>query len=82
MEVLSAATHSVAIGRFCCKAIGGFANSASVAFMRFRDLPNTGKQWYRRNFTKALRRIARAAGLPDELQIVTCVGRVSRGDSC
>jgi integrase len=29
----------------------------------------TGKKWHRRNFTKAARRIARAAGLPDELQI-------------
>jgi integrase len=29
----------------------------------------TGKRWHRRNFTKAARRIARAAGLPDELQI-------------
>jgi integrase len=29
----------------------------------------TGKRWHRRNFTKAVRRIARAAGLPDSLQI-------------
>jgi integrase len=29
----------------------------------------TGKRWHRRNFTKAARRIARAAGLPDDLQI-------------
>jgi integrase len=29
----------------------------------------TGKRWQRRNFTKAVRRIARAAGLPDDLQI-------------
>jgi hypothetical protein len=29
----------------------------------------TGKRWHRRNFTKATRRIARAAGLPDDLQI-------------
>ena len=29
----------------------------------------TGKRWHRRNFTKAVRRIARAAGLPDDLQI-------------
>ena len=29
----------------------------------------TGKRWQRRNFTKAVRRIARAAGLPDNLQI-------------
>jgi integrase len=29
----------------------------------------TGKKWHRRNFTKAVRRIARAAGLPDDLQI-------------
>ena len=29
----------------------------------------TGKRWHRRNFTKAARLIARAAGLPDDLQI-------------
>jgi integrase len=29
----------------------------------------TGKRWHRRNFTKVVRRIARAAGLPDDLQI-------------
>ena len=29
----------------------------------------TGKKWHRRNFTKAARRVARAAGLPDDLQI-------------
>jgi integrase len=29
----------------------------------------TGKRWHRRNFTKTVRRIARAAGLPDDLQI-------------
>ena len=29
----------------------------------------TGKRWHRRNFTKAVRRIARASGLPDDLQI-------------
>ena len=29
----------------------------------------TGKKWHRRNFTKTARRIARAAGLPDDLQI-------------
>ena len=29
----------------------------------------TGKRWHRRNFTKAARRVARAAGLPDELQV-------------
>ena len=29
----------------------------------------TGKKWHRRNFTKAVRSIARAAGLPDDLQI-------------
>ena len=29
----------------------------------------TGKRWHRRNFTKAVRRIARAAGLPDDLQV-------------
>ena len=29
----------------------------------------TGKMWHRRNFTKAVRRIARAAGLPNDLQI-------------
>jgi integrase len=29
----------------------------------------TGKRWHRRNFAKAVRRIARAAGLPDDLQI-------------
>lgn len=29
----------------------------------------TGKRWHRRNFTKAVRRIARAARLPDDLQI-------------
>jgi len=29
----------------------------------------TGKKWHRRNFTKAARRIARAASIPDELQI-------------
>lgn len=29
----------------------------------------TGKRWHRRNFTKAVRRIARATGLPDDLQI-------------
>jgi integrase len=29
----------------------------------------TGKRWHRRNFTKAVRRIARAASLPDDLQI-------------
>jgi hypothetical protein len=29
----------------------------------------TGKRWHRRNFTKMARRIARAAGVPDELQI-------------
>jgi integrase len=29
----------------------------------------TGKKWHRRNFSKAVRLIARAAGLPDDLQI-------------
>jgi integrase len=29
----------------------------------------TGKRWQRRNFTGAVRRIAKAAGLPDDLQI-------------
>jgi len=29
----------------------------------------TGKRWHRRNFTKAVRLIARAVGLPDDLQI-------------
>jgi integrase len=29
----------------------------------------TGKKWHRRNFTKAVRHIARASGLPDDLQI-------------
>jgi integrase len=29
----------------------------------------TGKRWHRRNFTKAVRRIARAAGLSDDLQV-------------
>jgi integrase len=29
----------------------------------------TAKRWQRRNFTKAARRIARAAGLPDDLQV-------------
>lgn len=29
----------------------------------------TGKRWHRRNFTKTVRCIARAAGLPDDLQI-------------
>lgn len=29
----------------------------------------TGRRWHRRNFTKAVRSIARAVGLPDELQI-------------
>jgi integrase len=29
----------------------------------------TGKRWHRRNFTKAVRHIARRAGLPDDLQI-------------
>ena len=29
----------------------------------------TGKRWHRRNFTKTARRIARTAGLPDDLQI-------------
>jgi integrase len=29
----------------------------------------TGKRWQRRNFTKAVRQIAKAAGLPDDLQI-------------
>lgn len=29
----------------------------------------TGKRWHRRNFTKAVRRIARSAGLPDDLQV-------------
>jgi integrase len=29
----------------------------------------TGKRWHRRNFTKAVRIIARAIGLPDDLQI-------------
>jgi integrase len=29
----------------------------------------TGKRWHRRNFTKAVRQIARAAGIPDDLQI-------------
>jgi integrase len=29
----------------------------------------TGKKWHRRNFTKAVRRVAKAAGLPDDLQI-------------
>jgi integrase len=29
----------------------------------------TGKRWHRRNFTGAVRRIARFAGLPDDLQI-------------
>jgi integrase len=29
----------------------------------------TGKKWHRRNFTKAVRCIAREAGLPDDLQI-------------
>lgn len=30
----------------------------------------TGKKWHRRNFTKTVRCIARAAGLPDDLQIL------------
>jgi len=29
----------------------------------------TGKRWHRRNFTGTARRIAKAAGLPDDLQI-------------
>jgi integrase len=29
----------------------------------------TGKRWHRRNFTKAVRRIARATGLPDDVQV-------------
>ncbi len=29
----------------------------------------TGKRWHRRNFTKAVRHIARTAGLPDDLQM-------------
>jgi integrase len=29
----------------------------------------TGKKWHRRNFTKAVRLVARAAGLPDDLQM-------------
>lgn len=29
----------------------------------------TGKRWHRRNFDKAVREVARAAGLPDDLQI-------------
>ncbi len=29
----------------------------------------TGKKWHRRNFTKAVRRIAKASGLPNDLQI-------------
>ena len=29
----------------------------------------TGKKWHRRNFTKTVRYIARAAGIPDDLQI-------------
>jgi hypothetical protein len=29
----------------------------------------TGKHWQRRNFTGTVRRIAKAAGLPDDLQI-------------
>jgi len=29
----------------------------------------TGKRWHRRNFTATVRRIAKAAGLPDDLQI-------------
>src|SRR5207302_4740167 len=29
----------------------------------------TGKRWQRRNFTKTVRIIARAAGIPDDLQI-------------
>jgi integrase len=29
----------------------------------------TGKRWHRRNFTKTARRIARAAGVPDDIQI-------------
>jgi integrase len=29
----------------------------------------TGKRWHRRNFTKAVRHVARRAGLPDDLQI-------------
>jgi integrase len=29
----------------------------------------TGKRWHRRNFTKAVRQVARAAGIPDDLQI-------------
>jgi len=29
----------------------------------------TGKRWHRRNFTKTVRQVARAAGLPDNLQV-------------
>ena len=29
----------------------------------------SGRRWHRRNFTKAVRRVAKAAGLPDDLQI-------------
>jgi integrase len=29
----------------------------------------TGKSWHRRNFTKAVRQIARAAGIPDDIQV-------------
>jgi len=29
----------------------------------------TGKRWHRRNFTKTVREIARAAGIPDDIQI-------------
>jgi len=36
---------------------------------KFVCATKTGKRWHRRNFTKAARRVARAAGLPDDLQI-------------
>lgn len=36
---------------------------------KFVCATKTGKRWHRRNFTKTARRVARAAGLPDCLQI-------------
>jgi integrase len=36
---------------------------------RFVCATVTGKRWHRRNFNKAARRIARAAGVPDDFQI-------------
>jgi integrase len=45
-------------------------NSAPYTFRDSFVCPTvTGRRWQRRNFTKAVRQIARAAGLPDDLQV-------------